>query len=486
MNIITTYGKEQSVAIANKFKANSCTYFTENPEAPYNENGIEYNPIYLYDDHVSYIKSMGRLRPLSQDEIEELSTFYEQSLDILYRWRSSFSKTSRHRDIKEVHFALLTYWNDYIINNSVDLLIMYVPHTPIHFTIYQLCKIKKIPILYQSNLPIIKGASLNILIETDIGALSRNFFRNYNKNLCNQEIENAEFDEGIISKYFGEYKKNSADIKRVIYQGKKTNFIKITKFSLKRAIIYIRQKRFNTLIKKMFFWFKANLETSIFLGKVEKMEIAPDMNKEYVYFPLHLQPEATTLPLGKSFVNQLLVINLISHTLPKDVVLYVKEHPAFWLIKERLESMLEFRDKEFYMHIINLPNVYLIKHDYDSFDLLKNSKAIATVTGTIAWEAAFIGKPVMIYGDVFYQHLPNCVRIKNIIDCQNFFNEFMPSYNYDEKKMIAFLRALEKEIAQVSFNDNDYEDINEFEMSEEEVYLRMADLFYRCYSNEHM
>ncbi|WP_461248593.1 hypothetical protein, partial [Treponema sp. R6D11] len=53
----------------------------------------------------------------------------------------------------------------------------------------------------------------------------------------------------------------------------------------------------------------------------------PDYNLKYIYIPLHYQPEMTTSPIAKEYVRQELVISILDYYLPKDVTIYIKEHP---------------------------------------------------------------------------------------------------------------------------------------------------------------
>ncbi|NJR53984.1 MAG: hypothetical protein HC768_04715 [Acaryochloris sp. CRU_2_0] len=109
------------------------------------------------------------------------------------------------------------------------------------------------------------------------------------------------------------------------------------------------------------------------------------------------------------FVDQILIVQMLSSVLPEDVYLYVKDHP----MQEKVG-----RDRKFYQELKQIRNVHLIPRDFNSFRILENSIAVATATGTVGWEALFRDKPVLMFGFNFYQHAPNVFHIQNIEQCR--------------------------------------------------------------------
>lgn len=116
---------------------------------------------------------------------------------------------------------------------------------------------------------------------------------------------------------------------------------------------------------------------------------------EYIVFFLHYQPEKTTLPDGFEFVDQFYTIKILSLLLPSHVKLLVKEHPAMFT----LLSDPKFRTIHNYKLIQNLDNVELVSMETDSFELIDNTLALATIKGTATLETYVRKKPVIIFGD---------------------------------------------------------------------------------------
>ena len=112
--------------------------------------------------------------------------------------------------------------------------------------------------------------------------------------------------------------------------------------------------------------------------------VEPDLMQPFVYFPLHYQPEASTVPMG-AYADQLLVAALLNAHLPEGVLIYIKEHPRAggWLT----------RSPEYYAQLLAMKKVRLIARAVDTFLLREHCRAVATVTGSAGFEALFRGSP---------------------------------------------------------------------------------------------
>ncbi len=131
-----------------------------------------------------------------------------------------------------------------------------------------------------------------------------------------------------------------------------------------------------------------------------------DISKKYVLFPLHYQPEASTIVCAQKYEKQLFFIDSLAKSLPADTVLYVKEHYAF----------LGHRDVSFYKELQKYPNVFLIDPWEKTRELIKHAEAITTLTGTAGWEAMLFRKPVIVGGNIFYENAPGVIKVEDIFD----------------------------------------------------------------------
>jgi len=134
----------------------------------------------------------------------------------------------------------------------------------------------------------------------------------------------------------------------------------------------------------------------------------PDLTKPYIYVPLHLQPEASTNPLGGVYTDQALVVQMLSRSIPEGVQIYVKEHP--W------QSEL-CRSSAFYESLKEIPSVTLVPRHFDTFRLTHDALAIASVTGTAMLEGLFRCKPAIMFGHLYFQYAPGVFPVRNQEEC---------------------------------------------------------------------
>lgn len=167
----------------------------------------------------------------------------------------------------------------------------------------------------------------------------------------------------------------------------------------------------------------------------------PNYCEDYVALFLHYQPEATTCPGGDIFVDQRLCVELLLKYLPKNWKVYVKEHPHQF-IRYRIGHTSRMRD--LYDDLVKNERVRLISTEVDTFELIKYTKAVSTITGTVGWEAMVRQKPVIAFGLGWYENYSKGVlRITDENSAKNMY-KFIEDYKYDEHSLLAYLASVGK------------------------------------------
>lgn len=126
----------------------------------------------------------------------------------------------------------------------------------------------------------------------------------------------------------------------------------------------------------------------------------------YVFFGLHMQPESSIDVMAHFFANQPGVIELLSRSLPPTHRLLVKLH----------KSDAPNYSTEWFAQIEKLPGVQVVSPYADTFELIKQADVVVAIQGTIALEAALLGKPVLLFGNSPVRLFPSASTIGRTVD----------------------------------------------------------------------
>ncbi|WP_294079547.1 hypothetical protein [Proteiniphilum sp. UBA5384] len=168
----------------------------------------------------------------------------------------------------------------------------------------------------------------------------------------------------------------------------------------------------------------------------KSLTTVPNYSQKYIIFFLHYQPERTSMPEGGFYSQQWLIIRHLSLVLPKDWVLYIKEHPSTFTGKYDIK----YRNPNFYRTISNLSNVKLLPIETDTFNLIDSSQFVVTITGTVGIQSLIRKKPVIVFGYSSYRDFQNGVyKINNIQDLVTLFQNKHEDVNFDVEQVYDYL-----------------------------------------------
>lgn len=134
-----------------------------------------------------------------------------------------------------------------------------------------------------------------------------------------------------------------------------------------------------------------------------------DVKAPYAFFGLHLEPEVSLLLLAPFMADQIYLVKQMARSLPVGYTLYVKDHP----------HMALYRPRSYYKELLKIPNVKLLDPKMQSYEIIKGADLVFSVTGSVGFEGALLGKPVITLGRAFYNTLPSVSHVRTIDDLPN-------------------------------------------------------------------
>ncbi|MDA7609814.1 capsular biosynthesis protein [bacterium] len=129
-----------------------------------------------------------------------------------------------------------------------------------------------------------------------------------------------------------------------------------------------------------------------------------DSEVPFIYFPLHREPEASTLPRAGVYADQLYGLEQLHAKCPPGWKIFVKENP---------KQGYFCRDEYFFTRLSAMENVVILPRDQPTSKLIESSRLVATICGTAGWEAVSSGKPVVYFASPWYQDLTGTFKFDN-------------------------------------------------------------------------
>ena len=168
---------------------------------------------------------------------------------------------------------------------------------------------------------------------------------------------------------------------------------------------------------------------------LENHMVSADLQKKYVFFALHYEPEASISGRGL-MDSQLIAIRILSQLLPTGWVLYVKEHPDQFKVNDRVVygyPVSRFKTVRFYEELMSFPNVRLVHTNISSKLLIQECQAVATIAGTILGEAISLKKPILTFAPqrLIYRMLKEAYNITSYDDCAAAIQEIQAKKNIE-------------------------------------------------------
>lgn len=181
--------------------------------------------------------------------------------------------------------------------------------------------------------------------------------------------------------------------------------------------------------------------------------------RSFVFFPLHVEPEAALQIISPEYFCQLSAIAALSRDLPAGTMLAVKEH--FGAIGRRPDN--------FYAQIAEFKNVVLLDTWELGFDCVRQSDAVATICGTAGMEGAVMGKPVIAFGrHNIYSFLPHVKVVRDETKLRDYLHDALAG-NFDQEEARAAGQRFLQAVVAASFDMRGYDCIHLHDFKQEAV-----------------
>lgn len=356
------------------------------------------------------LPELGEINELpSSETIKLLNPFKDIIIKVILRFHHINIKPYKNQiySLDSIYYKYLFYVEKLITKENVQLIIFgEPPHLPMEYILHLLVEKKIINGIYFHYINQLSLVKNYYLISNSFNRYSDDHY-NYMESISKLNISELEtmltnpfdlvYSKSVKPKVFfeGANKLNSNILKHYYFKFNNSNkkLDSIKDFFLNRLLNQLNRYNNRMLLNR----YKPN-------GTFKDFDA-----KKYVFFPLHFQPEATTLPHGGIFDNQLLALNFLLDNLNPKIHIVVKEHPAYFMFTKD-ELISDYRNKEFYKYINSSNRIIFVNPNEDSSKLIKYSLCVATITGTVAFEALLENKVCLLFGDSIYSQLPNVIN----------------------------------------------------------------------------
>ena len=369
---------------------------------------------------------------LSTVELHHLQPYETVYRELETRWQG-FPQKVVEQDSNFRFAKAVNWWLDKFVEMNVGgLFAFYPPHTIASYPAYIAAKLKGIPFLFLDVAKVLEKylffscsfSNRNGLLEKenlpkvdlegDLQRLKENLANGQYKGALPESLSRSSNQRSQIIlqelKAFGRALSGGMTVPSFVY------------FSSKELFAFKRQRQ------KLQFWkfrWLRKLEIQKLKSFYRKSCCAlNEIRQPFVYFGLHLHPEATTLPIACESRNWLVCAELLLCGIPQDHLLVIKINPVQisqkYFQPSHYSTGISIESMEY---LAEKANVRFVDERTDSLELIQKSVVSATINGTLAVESILLQKRCLIFGDNWYSRLPGITKVRRVEDVKNAFLE---------------------------------------------------------------
>ena len=371
------------------------------------------NPLVLNVEDFNFIERFEKIFDpdysiFNIDYFSDISYF--EKLFLMTIDRNSFDPISQIDRLRIFH-KYVAHAYKLLRKKKIDAILFFgTPHGPWAMAVFAVAKFLKIDIRYTDW----------VCLSADLTTIENDLYirKNYNsEQLKLGSIANPQEKEAINQ--IVEQNLYSTNI------GVKPRHINISfKISL-RIIKLIIFKPFSRYLATEFFLNKSSRISIFYANKYllhlfevikalsfyDKNAIKEEIEENSLVIFLHFQPEASTMPMGYVFADQILILEMILSATPKDLKIYIKEHPYIY---ENPAQDRHERSLNFYKQLLRDPRVKFLPRKMNSIEIISKAKYITSICGSVSWEALRIGKPCIVFGWAWFSSCKSCFSVDSV------------------------------------------------------------------------
>ena len=425
------YGISRHLSNLDNFEYYGMVSYKKDMEFYEKQNKLNFKELHYYPKYYLENSSKPDLEYLSKIEKElGLNFWLIASIERTFLQERNFFHSFCSDEILSIIESLTKFFYDFLNRVKPDFIIMQKTGENLsNFLLYNIAKSMNI-----KTLMMVETRLSNSFVISDnlLVSVLKNDFKKIKNNLTHNV---KEYDHEFIQK-----RTLYKDLKSYleIEFGKASFVQKLTRYSKRlntnpEPIFYNKGKTKLKMISWRYNQFFQLRKRQNFLEK-HTLKYIPE--KKFIYFPLPVQPESQSYAWDPFHVNTISIIENIAKSIPSNYLLFVKEHPG--------QKAKNWRSIEIYEKIISLPNVRLIHQNVNNYEMISKSDLVMLINNSSGLEALFYKKPVIVFGDVFYDVTSMVKKIDKIEDLPSVIHDSLFSFKFSNEELSFLMEAIER------------------------------------------
>lgn len=365
-----------------------------------------------------------RIKAVDRNILEKLSK-YESSFFSWFEDTTGWNYSFHER--REYYLNILSYWNFYLSKTKPDLIFFYTwPHLVCDYPLYLLAKkIFKVNVIYINPIPLFEN---RFFLSNTLENINNQFIYKFDL-IKNNKIKIADDVKNFVDRLSGNKVGLPEYVTNYFKFLDKINLISFMKEFIKlfltfkafnySSVFYKKNKkpiskkgsRLNN-IEYLIFRLKNYLKTKK-LKLIYKKLTKPIERENFILFLGNYQPEVLSNLIAGHDEDILNVINQIKNELPSYWKIYYKEHPNIFKCGDKGAL---WRSENFYKKLSQIDGLKILDYEKNTIDIIDQSRAVATISGTVGIEAIIRGKFALVFGESWYGNSEGVQLIRNLDD----------------------------------------------------------------------